>query len=62
MAAYIGPETVHADRHIEVRRGLPIEDAEVIGEEVTNRVHAGANGGFCMVHVDPARNGQPNST
>ncbi len=54
-AEYIGPETVHADMHIEVRRGLPIEDAEVIAEEVTDRVHAGANGGFCMVHVDPAK-------
>ena len=61
-AEYIGPETVHADMHIEVRRGLPIEEAEVIAEEVTARVHEGANGGFCMVHVDPARNGHANPT
>ena len=52
-AEYIGPETVHADMHVEIRPGAPIEEAEPIAEEVMARVHENANGGFCSVHVDP---------
>lgn len=53
-AEYIGPDTVHAGMHIEVRRGLPIEEADRIAEEVRERVHQGAESGYCVIHVDAA--------
>jgi cation diffusion facilitator family transporter len=56
-AEYIGPETVHAGMHIEVRRGLPIEEADRIAEEVEQRVHEGIPSGYCFIHVDPVGKG-----
>jgi divalent metal cation (Fe/Co/Zn/Cd) transporter len=53
-AEYIGPETVHAGLHIEVQRGLAIEEADRIAEEVQQRVHEGLDSGYCVIHVDPA--------
>ncbi|HEU5102345.1 MAG TPA: cation transporter dimerization domain-containing protein [Roseiflexaceae bacterium] len=53
-AEYIGPDTVHAGMHIVVARGLPIEQAEQIAEQVRVRVHQGAEMGFCVIHVDAA--------
>ncbi len=53
-AEYIGPDTVHAGMHIEVRRGLPIEEADRIAREVRERVHQGTKPGYCYIHVDPA--------
>jgi cation diffusion facilitator family transporter len=53
-AEYIGPDTVHAGMHIEVQRGLPIEEADRIAREVRERVHQGTKPGYCYIHVDPA--------
>jgi len=53
-AEYIGPNTVHAGMHIEVQRGLPIEKANSIAEEVLQRLHDDADSGYCVIHVDPA--------
>jgi cation diffusion facilitator family transporter len=53
-AEYIGPDTVHAGMHIEVQRGLPIEEADRIAEEVRQRVHQGTESDYCVIHVDPA--------
>jgi cation diffusion facilitator family transporter len=53
-AEYIGPDTIHADMHIEVRRGLPIEEANRIAEEVDDRVHQDTDAGYCVIHVDVA--------
>lgn len=53
-AEYIGPETVHAGMHIEVQRGLPIEKANRIADEVLQRLHDDADSGYCVIHVDPA--------
>jgi divalent metal cation (Fe/Co/Zn/Cd) transporter len=39
--------------HIEVRRGLPIEEADRIAEEVRERVHQCTESGYCIIHVDP---------
>jgi cation diffusion facilitator family transporter len=53
-AEYIGPDTVHAGMHIVVQRGLPIEEAERIAEDVRQRIHQGTDVGFCVIHVDAA--------
>lgn len=54
-AEYIGPDMVHAGMHIEVQRGLSIEEAERIAEEVEQRIHQGIGSGYCVIHVDAAK-------
>ena len=56
-AEFIGPGIVHAGLHIEVQRGLPIEEADRIAEQVRERIHEGegADAGFCVIHVEPAK-------
>ncbi len=56
-AEYIGPETVRAGMHIEVRRGLPIEEADRLAEEVRQKVHQATGCKYCVIHVDPAGSG-----
>ncbi len=51
-AEYIGPDTIHAGLHIEVKSGIPIEEANRIAEEVDRRVHQEVNPGYCIIHVD----------
>jgi len=51
-AEYVGPGRVHADLHIEVRRGLPVEDAAVIADAVAMRVRTSAGVDYCNVHTD----------
>jgi len=51
-AEYVGPESVHADLHIEVRRGLLVEDAAVIADAVVMRVKTSAGVDYCNVHTD----------
>lgn len=53
-AEYIGPGTVHAGMHIEVQRGLPVEEAERIAKEVQDRIHQGTGAGYCVIHVEAA--------
>ena len=55
-AEFIGPGVVHAGMHIEVERGMSVEEANRIAEEVRARVHEGESGdpGFCVIHVDAA--------
>jgi divalent metal cation (Fe/Co/Zn/Cd) transporter len=53
-AEYIGPDTVHAGMHIVVQRGLPIEEADHIAEDVRQRIHQGTDVSFCVIHVDAA--------
>jgi cation diffusion facilitator family transporter len=53
-AEYIGPDTVRAGLHIEVQRGLPIEEADRVAEEVRQRVHQATGCRYCVIHVDPA--------
>jgi len=54
-AEYIGPDVVHAGMHIEVQRGLPVEKANRIAEQVRQQVHLGTESGYCVIHVDPAQ-------
>ena len=51
-AEYIGPDRVHMGMHIEVQRGLPIEEADRIAEEVREKVHRQVSGQYCVIHVD----------
>ncbi len=55
-AQQLTPDSRHVEMHAEVRRGLPIEEANDIAEEVTRRVAALTAGpNFVSVHVDPER-------
>lgn len=54
----VGPGTVHAGLHVEVHRGLPIEEADRIAEQVHARLHTATDGGYCVIHVDPAPSDQ----
>lgn len=58
-AEYIGPDTVHAGMHIKVRRGLPIEEADRITEEVRERVQRETDCRHCVIHVDAAEDASP---
>ncbi len=51
---YIGPDTVHMGMHIEVPRGIPIEEADRIAQEVHKEVHDAIGCMYCVIHVDPA--------
>lgn len=51
-AEYVGPEAIHAGMHIEVDRGLTVEEANRIADQVYERVHAGLKAGYCYIHVD----------
>jgi divalent metal cation (Fe/Co/Zn/Cd) transporter len=51
-AEYIRPDTVHAGMHIEVRRGLLIEEADDIATEVHQVVRQSIGCRYCVIHVD----------
>ncbi len=53
-AEYIGPDTVFAGMHVDVKRGTPIEEADRIAEQVRELVHQSVKGGYCVIHVDAA--------
>lgn len=57
-AEIIGPDTIHAGMHIVVQRGLPVEEADQIAEEVRGRIHQGAEVGYCVIHMDAADSDQ----
>jgi len=53
-AEYVGPNIVQGGMRIVVPRGLPIEEADGIAEEVKKRVHQCTESSYCVIHVDPA--------
>ena len=53
-AEYVGPNAVHTGIHIEVRRGLPVEEADRISEQVHKRVEQATGCRYCVIHVDAA--------
>lgn len=53
-AEYVGPDTVHTGMHLEVRRGIPVEDADRIAEEVRERIHGETGCRYCVIHTDAA--------
>jgi cation diffusion facilitator family transporter len=54
-AEYIGPDHIHADMHIRVKRGQTIEEAHRIADEVYKKVEKEAGCPYCVIHVDPAK-------
>jgi cation diffusion facilitator family transporter len=52
-AEYIGPESLHGELHIVVRRGTSIEEADRIAEEVRDQVEQATGCRHCLIHVDP---------
>jgi cation diffusion facilitator family transporter len=53
-AEYVGPDVVHAGMRIEVPRGLVIEEAARVAEEVHRRVHRDTHSGYCFIQIEPA--------
>ncbi|MBW6463240.1 MAG: cation diffusion facilitator family transporter [Firmicutes bacterium] len=53
-AEYVGPEIIHTDMHIEVPRGITIEEADRIAEEVRDLIHKNTGCRYCGIHIDPA--------
>ncbi len=53
-AEYVGPESLHADFHIEVAPDRTVVQANDIVREVHRRVREQAGCEYCYVHVDPA--------
>jgi ferrous-iron efflux pump FieF len=51
-AEYVGPESVHADMHIEVKRGLPVEEGDEIAESVMERTKNLLGVHYCAIHTD----------
>jgi cation diffusion facilitator family transporter len=54
-AEQVGSGAVRAVMHIEVPRGLPIEEADRIAHVVEQRVQAATGCQGCVIHMDPAR-------
>jgi cation diffusion facilitator family transporter len=51
-AAYIGPNAVHTDIHIEVAPNLTVVEAHHIAKEVENLLKPLLGNGTCTIHVD----------
>ena len=52
-AEYIGPGVVHAGMHVVVQRGMPVEEATYIVEQVHQRIHEDQEAGFCFIQLYP---------
>jgi len=61
-ASYIGLETLRADMHITVQRGLPIEEADRIAEEVQDQIKKATGCQYCTTHLDVAETDSPSRT
>jgi cation diffusion facilitator family transporter len=53
LAEYVGPNAIHAGFHIEVKRGMSIEDGDRIAIEVHKRVTEATGCRYLVIHVDP---------
>ena len=53
LAEYVGPDTFHVELHVRVARGMPIEEADQIGDAVLKKIHEKFNPGYCIVRVEP---------
>lgn len=51
-AEYVGPDEVHADMHILVERGIPVEDADLIMRKVREKIQSSVNVKYCSIHLD----------
>jgi len=53
LAEYVGPDTFHLELHMRVARGMPIEEADQIGDAVLKKIHEKFHPGYCIVRVEP---------
>jgi cation diffusion facilitator family transporter len=53
-AEYVGPDIVHAGMRVVVPRGLSVDEAARIAEEVHRRVHRDTHAGYCFIQIEPA--------
>jgi len=51
-AEFIGPGTIRAEMHIVVKRGMLIEDADLIAKKVRERLCKFVERDHCLIHVD----------
>ncbi len=54
-AEYVGPEIVTAGMHIEVPRGISIEEADRIAHQVRDRIQEATGCRYCTIHTDPVK-------
>lgn len=52
-AEYIAPDELYASIHVEVKRGTTVEDADLVAEEVDERLHAAWGCVISTIHMDP---------
>ncbi len=52
-AEYISPAELYASVHVEIKRGTPIEDADIVAEAVKDALAKDHRCTICTVHVDP---------
>lgn len=55
MRAEMLGSQVHLEMHIEVPRGTPIEEADLISERVDDEVGKNIEHAYCTIHVDAAK-------
>jgi cation diffusion facilitator family transporter len=53
-AELIGPDTVYATMHIEVPRGMSVEETDRISKEVHRTMEKTIGCRYCVIHVDPS--------
>lgn len=61
-AEYVGPAEVHAGMHVEVRPGLPVEEANLIADEVRRRIHEDAGTSYCVIQVEASTSTAPKTS
>jgi divalent metal cation (Fe/Co/Zn/Cd) transporter len=52
-AEYVGPDVVHTGFHIKVAKGITLEEADRISEEVKHNVNRETGCKYCVIHIDP---------
>lgn len=52
-AEYVGPDTIHADLHLELDPDMPIKEADRIAHEVERRLAEETGCRYCEVHAGP---------
>jgi cation diffusion facilitator family transporter len=56
-AELVGPDTIHADLHIEIAQDTTLSDADEIAQRVRQRLKDATGCVYCEVHTDPYRPG-----
>ncbi|MBI0584161.1 MAG: cation transporter [Methanomassiliicoccus sp.] len=54
-AEYVGPDTIHADMHIEVDPETTVAEADIIIHQVRDKLMGSTDCRYCEIHPDPYR-------